>query len=66
MTIDCTEMKKLTHMKQTDGQENKEKILKNPTLSVVNPGPSDPDCLYYPLNVEGVTQKCSLLPAHKR
>ena len=59
-------MKKLTHMKPNTWTEKQRQNLKKPTLSVVNPGPSDPDCLYYPLNVEGATQKCSLLPAHKR
>ena len=33
-------------------------------MSVVNAGPSDTGCLYYPLDVEGGTLKGSLLPAH--
>ena len=44
----------------------KSKNLKTPTLSVVNPGPPDTEYPYYPLNVEGVTLKGSLLPAHIR
>ena len=39
---------------------------KNQTLCAVNAGPPDTDSLYYPVNVEVVSQKCSLLPAHKR
>ena len=44
----------------------KSKKLKKPTISDVNAGPPDTECLYYPLNVEGVTLKGSLLPAHTR
>ena len=44
----------------------KSKDLKKPTLSVVNAGPPDTEYLYYPLDVEGVTLKGSLLPAHAR
>ena len=44
----------------------KSKNLKKPTLSVVNAGPPDAEYLYYPLDVEGVTLKGSLLPAHIR
>ena len=33
-------------------------------MSVVNVGPPDTEYLYYPLEVEGVTLKGSLLPAH--
>ena len=40
----------------------KSKNLKKPTLSVVNAGPPDTEYLYYPLDVEGVTLKGSLLP----
>ena len=57
-------MKNMTDMK--DGHKKKDKILKHQTLSAVNAGPPDTDSLYYPLNVEGVNQKCSFLPAHKR
>ena len=44
----------------------KSKNLKKPTLSVVNAGPPDTEYLYYPLDVEGVTLKSSLFPAHVR
>ena len=44
----------------------KSKNLKKPTMSVVNVGPPDTEYLYYPLEVEGVTLKGSLLPAHIR
>ena len=44
----------------------KSKNLKKPTMSVVNAGPPDTQHLYYPLEVEGVTLKGSLLPAHIR
>ena len=44
----------------------KKKNLKKPTLSVISAGPPDTEYLYYPLNVEGVTQKGSLLPANIR
>ena len=35
-------------------------------MSVVNAGSPDTECLYYPLDVEGVTLKGSLSPAHIR
>ena len=44
----------------------KSKNLKKPTMSVVNAGPPDTEYLYYPLEVEGVTLKGSLLPARIR
>ena len=44
----------------------KSKNLKKPTLSVVNAGPPDTECLYGSLDVEGATLKGSLLPAHIR
>ena len=43
----------------------KSKNLKK-TMSVVNAGSPDTECLYYPLDVEGVTLKGSLSPAHIR
>ena len=46
---------------QTDWHIDK---LMNTT--VVNAGPPDTEYLYYPLDVEGVTLKSSLLPAHIR
>ena len=44
----------------------KSENLRKPTLSVPNAGPPDTEYLYYPLDVEGVTLKGSLLPAHIR
>ena len=41
--------------------QNRTKNLK--TNAVVNAGPSDTEYLYYPLDVEGVSLKGSLLPA---
>ena len=35
-------------------------------MSVVSAGPPDTECLYYPLDVKGVTLKGSVLPAHIR
>ena len=40
--------------------------LEKPTLSVINAGAPDTEYLYYSLNVEGVTQKGSLLAAYIR
>ena len=51
-------------MKTNSWTQKQRKILKKPTLSVINAGPPDTEYLYYPLNVEGVTQKGSLLPAY--
>ena len=45
---------------------NKSKNLKKPTLTILNAGHPDREYLYYPLDVEGVTLKDSLLPAHMR
>ena len=42
------------------------KRLKNPTMSVANAGPPDTEYLYYPLHMEGVTLKGSLLSANIR
>ena len=42
------------------------KNLKKSTLSIVNAAPPDIEYLYYPLHVEGVTLKGSLLPANIR
>ena len=47
-------------------QMNTKKNLKRPTLPVVNARPPDTEYLYYPLDVEGVTLKGSLLPACRR
>ena len=47
-------------------QMNTKKNLKRPTLPVVNARPPDTEYLYYPLDVEGVTPKGSLLPACRR
>ena len=46
--------------------KKKSKYLKNQTPPVVNAGQPDTEYLYYPLDVEYVTLKGSLLPAHKR
>ena len=62
--IDCTQTKKLTEMKTNRWTQKQKKSLK--TNTVVNAGPPDTEYLYYPLNVESVTQKGSLLPAHIR
>ena len=40
------------------------KNLKKPTLFIVNVGPPHTEYLYYPLHVESVTLKGSLLPAN--
>ena len=54
-------------MKANSWTQKQRKILKKKkTLSVINAGPPDTEYLYYPLNVEGVTQKGSLLPAYIR
>ena len=53
-------------MKTNSWTQKQRKILKKPTLSVINAGPPDTEYLYYPLNMEGVTQKRSLLPAYIR
>ena len=44
----------------------KSKNLKKQTFSAVSADPPDTEYLYYPLDVEGVTLKGSLLPAHIR
>ena len=62
--IDCTQMEKLMEMKTNRWAQKQKKSLK--TNTVVNAGPQDTEYLYYPLNVEGFTQKGSLLPAHIR
>ena len=57
-------MKKLTEIKTNRWSQKQKKSLKANT--VLNGGPPDTGYLYYPLNVEDVTQKGSLLPAHIR
>ena len=52
-------------MTQTKKWKQKRKKSKN-TNTVVNAGPADTEYLYYPLDVEGVTLKGSLLPASTR
>ena len=52
-------------MKTNRWTQKQRKILKNQHC-VINAGPPDTEYLYYPLNVEGVTQKGSLLPANIR
>ena len=44
----------------------KEKSKKKKTMSVVKAGPPDKECLYCALDVEDVTLKGSLSPAHIR
>ena len=58
--------KKLTDMKSSRWTQKQRKNLKKTTLSFVNAGPPDTEYLYYPLNMEGITQKGPLLPAHIR
>ena len=53
-------------MKTDSSTQKQRKIFKTPTLSVINASSPDTEYLYYALNVEGVTQKCSLLPAYIR
>ena len=57
---------KLTDRKTNKWAQKQRTNLKKPTWSVVNAGPPDREYLHYPLNVVGVTQKGSLLPAHIR
>ena len=62
---------KLTHrytdwLTNRQTYEQKKKKSKKLTLSVVSTGPLDKEYLYYPLDVEGVPLKDSLLPAHIR
>ena len=52
-------------MTQTNKWKQKRKKSKN-TNTVVNAGPTDTEYLYYPVDVEGVTLKGSLLPASTR
>ena len=59
-------MEKMTEMKTNRWTQKQRKNLKNPTLSVVSASLPDIEYLYYSLNVEGVTQKVSLLAAHLR
>ena len=49
----------------TDKQTQKRRKSKK-SNTVVNAGPPDTEYLYYPLDVEGVTLKGSLLPASTR
>ena len=49
--------------KQTDTKKEKKNLKTN---TDANAGPPDTACLYYPLDVEGVTLKGSLLPASLR
>ena len=57
---------------KTDRHEDKQmdrktkKNFKKPTLPVVSAGPPDTESLHYPLNLEVVSQKGSLLRAHIR
>ena len=51
-------------MTQTNRHKKEKKSKKSNTA--VNAGPPDTEYLYYPLDVEGVTLKDSLLPASTR
>ena len=64
LRIDCAQTKKLTNMKTSRWTQKQRKNFKKPTLSAVNTGPTDTEYLCDPLNLVGVTQKGSLLPAH--
>ena len=57
-------MKQVTDMKTNKWTQKQTKNIRKSTLPVVNAGSRDPDYLYYPLNVECVTQKGSLLPSN--
>ena len=59
-------MKQVTDMKTNTWTQNQSKNIKKTTLPVVDAGSPDPDYLYYPLNVDIVTQKGSLVPANIR
>ena len=48
-------MKQVTDMKTNKWTQKQTKNIRKSTLPVVNAGSPDPDYLYYPLNVEGVT-----------
>ena len=50
---------------QTNRRRQKRKKTET-TNTVVNAGPPDTECLYYLLDVEGVTLKGSLLPANTK
>ena len=66
LAIDCTHMKRLTDMKTYRWTQKQNKKSKKIKLSLFNAGPREIEHLYYSLNVEGVTRKGSLLPAHIR
>ena len=61
--IDSTQTKKLTKVKTNRWTQKQKKSLKPTLMSMLVP---QIEYLYYPLNVEGATQKGSLLPAHIR
>ena len=58
--------KKSDRQEDTRWRQKQRKNLKKPILFVFNAGPPDTKYLHYPLNVEGVTQKNSLLRARIR
>ena len=66
MRIDCARVRQLTDIKTNRWTQKQRKNLKKTTLRVVKAGPPDTEYLYYPLNVEGITQKGSLLAAQIR
>ena len=59
-------MKQVTDIKTNRLTQKQSNNIKKTTLPVVNAGSPDPDYLYYPRNVEGVTKNGSLLSANIR
>ena len=53
-------------MTDTDKQMNIKRKKTKKSNNVVSAGPLDAEYLYYPLDVEGITLKGSLLPASTR
>ena len=51
---------------QANRWTQKNKNIKKQKLAIVNTGSPDTDCLYCPVDVEGVTLKGSLLPDNIR
>ena len=65
--MDCKQTQRDTEWPtHRQAEEHTKKKSKKPILPVFNAGPSNTEHLYYALDVEGVTLKGSLLPAHIR
>ena len=64
LEINCNQIHRY-RLNNTDKQTQKGKKSQK-TNTVVNAGPPDTEYLYYPLDVDGVTLKGSLLPASTR